>query len=229
MAHHERHRGHRGGWLRAAVLGANDGIVSTASLMLGVAAADPSPGAVLTAGIAGLVGGALSMAAGEYVSVSSQSDVEQADIRRERRELEEMPEHEVDELTAIYVDKGLPQELARQVAETLSLGDRVRVHVRDELGLDMDALSRPGQAAWSSALSFAVGASLPLVAMVVAPLAVRAPVTLVATTVALGLLGGWSARLGGAPVWPAVRRVVLGGALAMGLTMLVGSLFGVAA
>ncbi len=229
MAHHERHRGHRGGWLRAAVLGANDGIVSTASLMLGVAAADPSPGAVLTAGIAGLVGGALSMAAGEYVSVSSQSDVEQADIRRERRELEEMPEHEVDELTAIYVDKGLPQELARQVAETLSLGDRVRVHVRDKLGLDMDALSRPGQAAWSSALSFAVGASLPLVAMVVAPLAVRAPVTLVATTVALGLLGGWSARLGGAPVWPAVRRVVLGGALAMGLTMLVGSLFGVAA
>jgi VIT1/CCC1 family predicted Fe2+/Mn2+ transporter len=226
MPHGEGHYGHRGGWLRAAVLGANDGIVSTASLMLGVAAANPD--GVIIAGVAGLVGGALSMAAGEYVSVSSASDVEQADLARERLELRDLPEHELDELTEIYQGKGLPPDLARQVAVALSQGDRLAVHARDELGLDLNALSRPWQAAWTSALSFAVGAGLPLAAMALSPPAVRAPITLGAAILALGALGGWSARLGGAPVAPAVARVVLGGGLAMALTMALGALFGAA-
>ena len=226
MSHGEGHYGHRGGWLRAAVLGANDGIVSTASLMLGVAGANPD--GVIVAGVAGLVGGALSMAAGEFVSVSSASDVEQADLARERAELRDVPEHELDELTAIYERKGLTSALAREVAEALSQGDRLAVHAREELGLDLDALSQPWQAAWTSALSFAVGAALPLGAMALAPAALRAPVTLTAAVVALGALGGWSAKLGGAPVRPAVLRVVLGGGLAMALTMALGSLFGAA-
>ena len=226
MPHGEGHYGHRGGWLRAAVLGANDGIVSTASLMLGVAAANPD--GVIIAGVAGLVGGALSMAAGEYVSVSSASDVEQADLARERLELRDLPEHELDELTEIYQDKGLPPDLARQVAVALSEGDRLAVHARDELGLDLNALSRPWQAAWTSAASFAVGAGLPLTAMALSPPAIRAPITLGAAVLALGALGGWSARLGGAPVLPAVVRVVLGGGLAMALTMALGALFGAA-
>jgi VIT1/CCC1 family predicted Fe2+/Mn2+ transporter len=226
MPHGEGHYGHRGGWLRAAVLGANDGIVSTASLMLGVAAANPD--GVIIAGVAGLVGGALSMAAGEYVSVSSASDVEQADLARERLELRDLPEHELDELTEIYQDKGLPPELARQVAVALSQGDRLAVHARDELGLDLNALSRPWQAAWTSAASFAVGAGLPLAAMALSPPTIRAPITLGAAILALGALGGWSARLGGAPVLPAVVRVVLGGGLAMALTMALGALFGAA-
>jgi VIT1/CCC1 family predicted Fe2+/Mn2+ transporter len=207
-------------------LGANDGIVSTASLVLGVAAAEGSPAAVLTAGLAGLVGGALSMAAGEYVSVSSQRDVEQADLARERTELETMPEHELNELTGIYVSKGLTPALAREVAVALTAGDALAVHAREELNLDLGELARPGQAAVVSALSFAGGSSLALIAMVASPVAARVPVTLVAAMVALLLLGGWSATLGGAPLRPAIVRVGIGGLAAMGLTMGVGALFG---
>lgn len=228
MRHRERHLAHRGGWLRAAVLGANDGIVSTASLVIGVAAADSSPGAVVTAGLAGLVGGALSMAAGEFVSVSSQRDVEEADLARERAELRDTPERELEELTGIYERKGLPPALAQEVARHLSAGDVLAVHAREELSLDLDALARPWSAAGSSALSFAVGAALPLAAMTLAPMAVRVPLTLTVATLALGGLGGWSARLGGAPVLPAVVRVVVGGALAMGLTWAIGAWFGAA-
>ncbi len=227
MRHLERHRAGRGGWLRAAVLGANDGIVSTASLVLGVAAADGTSGAVLTAGLAGLVGGALSMAAGEYVSVSSQRDLEQADLERERKELEVSPDSELAELTGLYEAKGLEPQLARQVAEALSKKDALAVHAREELNLDLDALAQPVQAAAVSALSFAAGSGLALAAMVFSPASVQLPVTLVAATVALALLGGWSASLGGNAVRPAVIRVVLGGVLAMGLTMGVGRLFGV--
>lgn len=229
MPHREGHLAHRGGWLRAAVLGANDGIVSTASLVLGVAAADTGPGAVLTAGLAGLVGGALSMAAGEFVSVSSQKDVEEADLAREKKELAEVPERELEELTGIYVAKGLPDALAREVAAALTAKDALAVHAREELALDLDALARPWNAAWSSALSFAVGAALPLAAMLLSPGAAKVPVTLVVATLALGALGGWSAKLGGAPVGRAVLRVVVGGLLAMGLTMALGALFGAAA
>ena len=229
MAHREGHLSHRGGWLRAAVLGANDGIVSTASLVLGVAAANPGPGAVLTAGVAGLVGGALSMAAGEFVSVSSQKDVEEADLARERAELKADPERELAELAGIYQAKGLAEPLAWEVARALSAGDVTATHAREELNIDVNALSRPVQAAWSSAVSFALGAALPLAAMVALPAGWGTPGTLVAALVALGVLGGWSASLGGAPVRAAVVRVVLGGALAMGLTMGIGALFGVAA
>lgn len=229
MSHAERHRAGRGGWLRAAVLGANDGIVSTASLVLGVAAADGSPGAVLTAGLAGLVGGALSMAAGEYVSVSSQRDLEQADLARERKELQTTPESELEELTGIYQKKGLERALAREVAVALSKNDPLPAHAREELNLDLDALAQPVQAALVSALSFAVGAALALTAMVFSPSDMRLPITLSAATVALAILGGWSASLGGTAVRPAVVRVVIGGLLAMGLTMGVGRLFGVAA
>ena len=228
MRHRESHLSHRGGWLRAAVLGANDGIVSTASLLLGVAAADASSAAILTAGIAGLAGGSLSMAAGEYVSVSSQRDVETADLARERGELASEPARELDELTAIFAAKGLSPALAREVATALSGSDALAVHAREELSIDVANLARPVQAAWSSALSFALGAALPLVAMVGAPQAAKVLVTVVAATLALGVLGGWSARLGGAPVRPAVARVVAGGLLAMGLTMGIGKLFGVA-
>jgi VIT1/CCC1 family predicted Fe2+/Mn2+ transporter len=229
MTHVEHHYVHRGGWLRAAVLGANDGIVSTASLVLGVAAADADPRAVLTAGLAGLVGGALSMAAGEWVSVSSQKDVEEADLRRETEALRETPEEELQELTDIYVEKGLSEPLAREVAAALTAKDALRAHAKEELSIDVDELARPLQAAWSSAASFAFGASLPMLAMTLSPAGWRSPVTLVTATVALGLLGGWSASLGGAPVRTAVVRVVVGGLLAMGLTMGIGALFGVQA
>ncbi len=227
--HREKHRGEVGGWLRAAVLGANDGIVSTASLVLGVAAADASSGAAVTAGLAGLVGGALSMAAGEYVSVSSQRDVEQADLEIERRELAADPEAELKELTGFYVQKGLDAALAREVAEQLTeKGDALAIHAREELGIDPDDLARPVQAAVTSALAFSVGAALPLAAIALTPLAVRIPITLAAALVTLGVLGGWSARLGGAPVGRAVLRVVIGGALAMAITTAIGALVGVA-
>ncbi|MFO0681688.1 MAG: VIT family protein [Sandaracinus sp.] len=227
--HRERHRGEVGGWLRAAVLGANDGIVSTASLVLGVAAADSSSGAAVTAGLAGLVGGALSMAAGEYVSVSSQRDVEQADLEIERRELASEPEAELKELTGFYVQKGLDEPLAREVAVALTAkGDPLRIHAREELGIDPDDLARPVQAALTSAVAFSLGAALPLGAIALTPLALRIPITLGAALVTLGVLGGWSARLGGAPVGRAVLRVVAGGALAMAITTGIGALVGVA-
>ena len=229
MRHKEDHRSGVGGWLRAAVLGANDGIVSIASLVLGVAAADSGAGAVATAGVAGLVGGALSMAAGEYVSVSSQRDVEVTDLARERRELLESPAAERRELIEIYEAKGLAPELAEQVADALVLGeDPLRVHAREELRLDPDDLARPLQAAVVSALSFALGALLPLLVILLTPIAVRVAATLIAALVALALLGGVSARLGRAPVGRALVRVVIGGALAMGLTYGLGALFDLA-
>jgi VIT1/CCC1 family predicted Fe2+/Mn2+ transporter len=229
MRHKEDHRSGVGGWLRAAVLGANDGIVSIASLVLGVAAADSGAGAVATAGVAGLVGGALSMAAGEYVSVSSQLDVEVTDLARERRELLESPAAERRELIEIYEAKGLAPELAEQVADALVLAeDPLRVHAREELRLDPDDLARPLQAAVVSALSFAIGALLPLLVILLTPIAVRVAATLIAALVALALLGGVSARLGRAPVGRALVRVVIGGALAMGLTYGLGALFDLA-
>ncbi|MCA9533787.1 MAG: VIT family protein [Myxococcales bacterium] len=225
--HRETHRAERAGWLRAAVLGANDGIVSTASLVLGVAASDATPSAVVTAGLAGLVGGALSMAAGEYVSVSSQRDVEQADLARERRELREQPEHELEELTLIYANMGLDRALAERVAQALTKnGDPLRVHAREELGLDPDDLAEPTRAALVSALSFALGAALPLSVMALAPAALRTTLTLSSGLATLALLGGTSAWLGGAAIPRAVARVLVGGALAMGLTFALGAWFG---
>ncbi|MDQ3102274.1 MAG: VIT family protein [Actinomycetota bacterium] len=223
---HPVHLSHRAGWLRAAVLGANDGIVSTASLVLGVAAAGGSTRAVATAGIAGLVAGALSMAAGEYVSVSSQLDTERADLRLEERELADDPEGEVDELADIYERRGLSRPLARQVAVELSKGDRLAVHARDELGLESGGRARPFQAAWTSALSFTAGASLPLLAISVAPTGIRVIVCVASTLMALGLLGQLGARLGGAPRLKAVVRVVGWGAVAMAVTSGIGALTG---
>jgi VIT1/CCC1 family predicted Fe2+/Mn2+ transporter len=222
----EVHRSGRAGWLRAAVLGADDGIVSTASLVIGVAAAAASRNAVLLAGVAGLVAGATSMAAGEYVSVSSQRDAEQADIARERRELAADPEFEQAELTEVYVKRGLDRALAATVAERLMAVDPLGSHVRDELGLQSGGLARPLQAAVVSAVSFAVGAALPLGLIVLAPIGVRVPVTALAALGLLALLGAVGARLGGAPAGRAALRVTVGGALAMGLTALIGQLVG---
>jgi VIT1/CCC1 family predicted Fe2+/Mn2+ transporter len=224
--HQEAHFTGRTGWLRAAVLGANDGIVSTASLVIGVAAAAASRNTVLLAGLAGLVAGATSMAAGEYVSVSSQRDAERADIARERRELATDPEFERAELTEIYLRRGLDRPLAATVAEQLMATDPLDSHLRDELGLQPDGLARPLQAAVVSAVSFAVGAVLPLALIVLAPIGVRVPVTALAALVLLALLGAVGARLGGAPAGRAALRVTVGGALAMGLTALIGQLMG---
>jgi len=227
--HIERHRTDRIGWLRAAVLGANDGIVSTASLILGVAAAHASHGSIMVAGIAGLVAGAMSMAAGEYVSVRSQADSEQAALDLERAELkaDDLGEHR--ELTAIYVGRGVEPELARQVAEQLMAHDALGAHARDELGISETMSARPIQAALTSAASFAAGAALPLlvVAMVAAPALIAA---VSATSLAfLALLGGLAARVGGARVAVGAMRVTFWGALAMALTAGVGALFGTVA
>jgi VIT1/CCC1 family predicted Fe2+/Mn2+ transporter len=222
----ELHRSGRAGWLRAAVLGANDGIVSTASLVIGVAAAAASRNTVLLAGLAGLVAGATSMAAGEYVSVSSQRDAERADIAQERQELADDPEFEQAELTEIYLRRGLDRALAATVAERLMAADPLGSHVRDELGLQPGGLARPLQAAVVSAVSFAAGAVLPLLLIVLAPVGVRVPVTALAALVLLALLGVVGARLGGAPAGRAALRVTVGGALAMGLTALIGQLVG---
>ncbi len=220
------HLSRRANWLRAAVLGANDGIVSTASLVLGVAASGASSSAIVTAGIAGLVAGALSMAAGEYVSVCSQRDAEQADLRLEESELRSDPPGELRELASIYESRGLPPELASEVALTLSDRGALAAHARDELGLDEQRLARPVQAAWTSAVSFATGAALPLVAVAVAPADARGAVTVVVTLVALALLGGAGARLGGAPRRRATVRVVAWGAVAMAVTAGIGALVG---
>jgi VIT1/CCC1 family predicted Fe2+/Mn2+ transporter len=224
--HGEVHLSHRSNWLRAAVLGANDGIVSTASLVLGVAASGASAGAIITAGIAGLVAGALSMAAGEFVSVSSQRDAEQADLRLEARELRDDPDGELRELTAIYERRGLDPALAGEVAQALTRGDVLQAHARDELGLDEERLARPLQAAWTSALSFSAGAALPLLAVAIPPAAARAAVTVVVTLLALGLLGDLGARLGGAPRRPATIRVLAWSAVAMAITASIGALVG---
>jgi VIT1/CCC1 family predicted Fe2+/Mn2+ transporter len=222
----ESHRSGRAGWLRAAVLGADDGIVSTASLVLGVAAAAASRSAVLVAGVAGLVAGATSMAAGEYVSVSTQRDAEQADIARERRQLAADPRLEQAELTDIYVQRGLDRALAATVAERLMATDPLGSHVRDELGLQPGRLARPLQAAVVSAVSFALGAALPLMLIALAPASVRIPVTAQGTLALLALLGFIGARLGGAQSGRAALRVTVGGGLAMGLTALIGQLVG---
>jgi VIT1/CCC1 family predicted Fe2+/Mn2+ transporter len=222
----EVHLSYRSNWLRAAVLGANDGILSTASLVLGVAASGASGGAIVTAGVAGLVAGALSMAAGEYVSVSSQRDAEQADLRVEERELIRDPTSELRELTEIYERRGLPPRLAGEVASTLSRRGALEAHARDELGLDEQRLARPFQAAWTSALSFSAGASLPLLAVAVSPERARAPVTVAVTLIALGLLGNLGARLGGAPRGHATLRVVAWGVAAMAITTGIGALVG---
>jgi VIT1/CCC1 family predicted Fe2+/Mn2+ transporter len=227
--HAERHRTERVGWLRAAVLGANDGLVSTASLVLGVAAAEASRSAVLVAGVAGLVAGAMSMAAGEYVSVSSQADTERADLERERRELATMPEAELDELTGIYVERGLDPALARQVAEQLTAHDAHAAHARDELGITAALQARPVQAAWASALSFAAGAVLPLIVIALAPASLLSLLVALTSLVFLALLGAVAARAGGARMLVGAARVVFWGALAMGLTAAVGSLFGTSA
>ena len=224
----EVHLSHRSNWLRAAVLGANDGILSTASLVLGVAASGASAAAIVTAGIAGLVAGALSMAAGEYVSVSSQRDAEEADIRLEERELRSDPQGELRELTGLYEARGLPPALAGEVAVTLSRRGALQAHLRDELGLDERRLARPFQAAWASAVSFSAGAAVPLLAVALAPAAARVGVTVVITLVALGGLGDVGARLGGAPRGPAGIRVVAWGAIAMAITAGIGALVGTA-
>ena len=226
MLHHERHLVERIGWLRAAVLGANDGIVSTASLIVGVAAASASQGEVLTAGVAGLVAGAMSMAAGEYVSVSSQADTEKADLARERKELATDPEFELEELTQIYQARGLERDLARQVAVQLTAKDALGAHARDELGISEATSARPVQAALASAAAFASGAILPLAVVPFAPLAQMPWVVSIGALFFLAALGIASARTGGASARTAVLRVVFWGALAMAVTAAIGSLFG---
>ena len=227
-AHEELHYIHRTGWLRAAVLGANDGILSTSSLMIGIAAAAASAQDILLAGIAALVAGALSMAAGEYVSVSSQSDTEKADLETERKALLDNPDGELDELARIYMARGLPEDLACQVADKLMEHGALEAHARDELGISDLSKARPLQAAGSSALSFTIGAALPILVAVVAPHD-RVGIAIAASSLlGLALLGVLSARAGGAPPLKAVARIVFWGAAAMALTALVGRLFGVA-
>jgi len=224
--HPEIHRTDRIGWLRAAVLGANDGIVSTASLLVGVAAANAGHSELLVAGVAGLVAGAMSMAAGEYVSVSSQADTESADIAREHEELRNQPDMEHRELATIYEKRGLDPALAIQVAEQLMRHDAIGAHARDELGISAELAARPVQAALASALTFAAGAALPLVAALATP-ASHVVMSVSATSlVFLAGLGVLSARVGGAPMVKATARIVFWGALAMGLTAGVGKLFG---
>ena len=229
MRHSEFHRSHRIGWLRAAVLGANDGIVSTASLIIGVAAANSSHDTIILTGIAGLVSGAMSMAAGEYVSVSSQADTESADLAREREELATQPEHELEELTGIYIKRGLTHDLAKQVATQLTAHDALGAHARDELGITEAMNARPVQAALASAGTFAVGAVLPLAVAFFAPSTMLVPLIASMSLAFLALLGGLAAKAGGANIWLGTARVAFWGALAMAATAGVGSLFGVIA
>lgn len=224
--HGETHRSDRIGWLRAAVLGANDGLISIGSLVVGVAAAEPNRSAVLLSAVAGLVGGALSMAAGEYVSVSSQSDSEQADLARERRELAASPEAERSELAGIYVHRGLSRELATEVADQLMAHDALGAHARDELGINTLTLARPIQAAFASAGSFALGAAPPLLLAILLPERMLTPGIMGASLVLLLILGGVAARLGGAPIVRGALRVGFWGAVAMGITAAAGRLFG---
>jgi len=226
VPHREFHRAERVGWLRAAVLGANDGLISTSSLVVGVAAAEADSRAVLVAALAGMVAGALSMAAGEYVSVSSQADTEEADLARERAELETSPASEHAELTGIYIARGLSPELASQVATELTAHDALGAHARDELGMSEGTRARPLQAALASAAAFAVGAAPPLVLAAILPPTTLTGTLVISTLVLLALLGGAAARLGGAPLLKGAVRVTFWGAAAMGCTALVGRLFG---
>ena len=229
MRHIERHRTQRIGWLRAAVLGANDGIVSTASLVVGVAAAGAGSRSILVAGVAGLVAGSMSMAAGEYVSVSSQADTQDADLARERKELAADPEHEHEELAGIYVQRGLDPTLAADVATQLMKHDAIGAHARDELGISDMLLVKPVQAAFASAATFAVGAMLPLIIVLLFPASLLVWTVSIGSLLFLALLGSLSARAGGASAVAASARVTFWGALAMALTAGVGALFGVAA
>lgn len=226
MSHKEVHRTHRIGWLRAAVLGANDGIVSTASLIIGVAASNASRSEVLVAGMAGLVAGAMSMAAGEFVSVSSQADTEAADIERERTELRDDPERELEELASVYEARGLHADLARQVAEGLTAHDALGAHARDELGISDTMAARPVQAAFTSAAMFAAGAALPLLAAALASGATQIVVVAITALFFLAALGAVGAKAGGAPMVAAAARVTFWGALAMAVTALIGAAFG---
>ncbi len=228
MSQHEIHRSHRIGWLRAAVLGANDGIVSTASLIIGVAAAHATQSDILLAGIAGLVAGAMSMAAGEYVSVSSQSDTEKADLELEKKSLADNYEFELKELASIYEKRGLDSNLARQVAEQLMARDALGAHARDELGLVENVRARPIQAALFSAGTFTIGAALPLSVAWHVPSVPLIPAVAVSSLIFLAILGGLAAQVGGATMVTGAIRVTFWGALAMGLTAAVGRLFGVA-
>jgi len=222
----EKHKTEHIGWLRAAVLGANDGIVSTSSLIIGVASSGATHSSIIVAGIAGLVSGAVSMAAGEYVSVSSQSDTEKADIEMERKELEITPESELIELTNIYIKRGLKAELAKQVAEELTKSDALSTHIRDELGISESVSAKPIQAAFSSAGAFAVGASLPLIATYISPLENLFIIISITSLLFLGLLGALSAYIGGAKIIISTLRVTFWGALAMALTYFIGKIFG---
>jgi VIT1/CCC1 family predicted Fe2+/Mn2+ transporter len=226
--HWERHFVDRVGWLRAAVLGANDGILSVASLIAGVAAAEPGRQGVLIAGVAGWLAGAMSMAAGEYVSVSSQADSERADLARERAELDSAPEAELDELAGIYVQRGLELDLAREVARQLTRKDALEAHARDELGISETTQARPIQAAFASGASFSVGSALPLLVVLLAPLPWLTPAVILASLAFLAVLGAVGARAGGAGLWKPTLRVVAWGAAAMLVTAGVGRLFGVA-
>lgn len=228
MRHKEGHLGHRAGWLRALVLGANDGIISTAALVLGVAAAGGTRSAVLTAGVAGLVAGAVAMALGEYVSVSSQRDSERSDIAKEQWELEHQADHELEELTAIYRGKGLSHPLAAQVAKELTAFDALGSHLRDELGITSDDLAKPFLAAWTSAIAFSLGGAIPLVAAAVVGKSGRILAVVTVALVSLVALGYLGAQLGGARPGRPITRVVVGGAIAMTVTMIVGKLFGAA-
>ena len=227
--HTERHKNQRIGWLRAAVLGANDGIVSTASLILGVAAAGVTSQNILITGVAGLVAGSMSMAAGEYVSVSSQSDTEKADIEKERLELASQPDHELDELAAIYMSRGLNADTAKTVAAQLMAHDALGAHTRDELGISDTSAAQPVQAAIASAATFALGAALPLMVVFVSPQPMLSVAVAASSLVFLAALGSLAARAGGSSVMTAAMRVTFWGALAMALTYIVGALFGVAA
>ncbi|MCK9175864.1 MAG: VIT family protein [Desulforhopalus sp.] len=229
MVRHKVHRSHRIGWLRASVLGANDGIVSTGSLIIGVAAANATQSNIIFTGLAGLVAGAMSMAAGEYVSVSSQSDTENADLALERKSLEDNLDYEKNELAEIYEKRGLTPELAREVTEQLMLHDALGAHARDEIGITVDGTARPIQAAFSSAVTFTIGALLPLIVAWAAPGRQLIPLVALFSLVFLAVLGGLAARAGGAPILRAAVRVTFWGALAMLITAGVGRLFGVAA
>lgn len=223
---HDESLASRLNWLRAGVLGANDGVVSTAAIVVGVAGASSSRSAILTAGIAGLFAGAMSMAAGEYVSVSTQRDTERAMLELEKRELRETPAAELEELASIYASKGLTTDLARQVAEQLTEHDALGAHAEAELGIDPDDLTNPWHAAFASFVAFTIGALLPLAAVALTPSGARIIVTFVAVVAALVVTGSLSAGLGQAPRWPAIRRNVIGGALAMAVTYLIGTLVG---
>jgi VIT1/CCC1 family predicted Fe2+/Mn2+ transporter len=227
--HRETHKSGRTGWLRAAVLGSNDAIVSVSSLMIGVAAAEASTQTILVAGVAGLVAGAMSMAVGEFVSVSAQRDSEQADIARETEELARSPDAELQELAGIYHHRGLDKDLAMKVAKQLTAHDQLGAHLRDELGIDARTRARPLQAAWISAVSFAAFALLPILGLVAAPASLRIVAIAVVTLVSLGALGLLGGRLGGASVGRAALRVTLGGAFAMTITAGIGRLLGIAA